>query len=188
MILSNVEIINLIKTGELRIDPFSDRLVRPASVCLRLGGSCLFLEANGEIDVRDKRTFPRYRSITATAAGIVIPARRLVLVNTLETISLSRRVAGWVENLSGLARLGLQVVLSNYITPGYGENGPSTLTLELFNTLDVPIRIYPEMRVCHLVLAMLAVPADSGYDKQVGTYSRQTDARESHFFNEFTGA
>jgi len=189
MILSNVEIISLLETGDIQIQPFEEKLVRPASVCLRLGRKCVSVEVSREIDVRDKSTYPRYEMIAAAAdGGIFVPPKQMILAHTMEAIALSRQIAARIENLSGLARLGLQVALSNYISPGYGESGMSTLTLELFNTLEVPIRVYPEMRICHLVFTRLAVPCASSYDRQVGTYSRQTGPRGSHFFFEFTDA
>lgn len=186
MLLSNVNIMTLIRTQDLRISPFCENLVRASSICLRLGREYLSLEANQVIDLKCEETYPTCNfSVASHDSGILVPSRGLVLANTLEKIALPYDVAGWISNLSGLARLGLQVVLSSHISPGYGQQGMATLTLELSNTLNVPILVYPEMRICHLVLMKLMSAPTTTYDLQVGTYSGQTTPRSSQFYLEF---
>lgn len=185
-VFSNTELIELVRKGVLVIDPFDPRFVRGASVCLRLGSQFMSPEFTGEVNVRVQESYPTC-PITEVdpESGISIPSKTLVLANTLERVALSRGIIGWISNLSGLARLGLQVVLSNLVSPGYGEHGPTTLTLELFNALDVSIRVYPGMRICHLILLRLQQAATISYDTQVGTYAGQSGPRASQFYSDF---
>ena len=76
-------------------------------------------------------------------------------------------------------------MLSNFINPGFGEISPSTLTLEILNYSGMPIRIYPSMRICHLIFFNLSSTASSGYDTQVGTYAEQTSPLGSMFHTDF---
>jgi dCTP deaminase len=186
MILSDAQITRSIDSGDLVIEPFSSQLVRPASVCLRLAGEYITMESHNPIDIRDPDTYPVNRTMVAPHGdGIMINPGETVLGSTIERISFSRRLAGRVENLSGLARLGLQVVLSGYVSPGFGEAEPSTLTLEMACFQRSPIIIYPGMRICHLVIWRLDEPALHGYDSQVGNYSHLNGPAPSHFFTDF---
>jgi dCTP deaminase len=186
MVCSSNDIRGLIERRELLVDPLDLSLIRPASLCLRLGHRCPLPYYSRTVDVADRETYPKYEEVLAPPGGwLEIPAKKVVLLSTYEKISLSRRLAGWLGNLSGLARLGLQVVFSNYVSPGYGEQGPSACTLEVFNSTDVSIRLRPQMRICHLVILRLASPASDAYDSQVGTYSQQSGPKGSVFFEDF---
>jgi dCTP deaminase len=186
MILSNVDILKLVQTGGLVIEPFDAKLVRGASVCLRLGPEFKRMDCRQEIDIRRSETFPAHEEFSSDEyTGFLIPPKTLILASTLERIILPLDIAGWLSNLSGLARLGLQVVLSSLVSPGYGERGATKLTLELLNSLDVPIRVYPKMRICHLTFWRTQQTATVSYDAQVGTYAMQAGPRESRFYTDF---
>jgi dCTP deaminase len=186
MILTDVEINEFIRSSRIVIDPFDSELVRGASVCLRLGTKFMHVKSGNEIDVRIKETYPNYiTSSVLDGSGFVVPAKTFVLASTFEKIALPLDVAGWMSNLSGLARMGLQVIFSNLVSPGYGEFGKTSLTLELFNALDVGVRIHPGMRICHLTFLRSSRPASKSYDAQVGTYANQSGPRASHFHTDF---
>ena len=152
MILCDEKIVELVVAGDLLVEPFEPELIRAASLCLRLGSEFLTPRTSGTIDVREQNTYPEYRRIRCgDGEGFELPSREFVLARTIEQIRMPRQIAGSLSNLSGLARLGLNVAASTLVSPGFGESGPSTLTLELSNHLDVPIILYPGMRICHIV-------------------------------------
>jgi len=187
MIISDVTIRKLIKNKEINICPFEEKYIRPASICLRLGEDYLLAIENKDIiDLKDENTFPKYiPSKCNPEKGFILEPSKMVLFNTLEKISLSLNYSGWLSSLSGLARLGIQVVFSQYISPGFGENGLTTIALEIINLNNRPIRIYPGMRICHLVLCELSNQSSRGYDSLIGTYSNQTKPFSSQFYNDF---
>lgn len=186
MFLSDVELRRFTKEGRIVISPFDDGLIRGGSICLRLGMQFMPLSATQELDCRVAETYPACSVVEADReTGYSIPPNEFVLGTTLEKISIPLDMAAWMSNLSGLARLGLQVVFSQFVGPGYGELKPSALTLELFNALKVPIRVYPGMRICHLVFLRANTVATAGYDTQVGTYAQQDGPRASRFYSEF---
>lgn len=184
--LVDSEIRALVADGSLKISPFDERLVRGGSLCLRLGYEALVPKCSSGVDIKDLATYPSYVSTKIDATqGFELTPRAFVLAATMEKIALPLNVGGWISNLSGLARLGLQVVFSSWITPGYGSATPTTLTLEIYNALDVGVKIYPGMRICHIVFFPSVLSADAGYDTQVGTYSGQEGPRTSQFYREF---
>jgi dCTP deaminase len=183
--LSDRELRECIKAGEVEVLPFNDDRVRPASICLTLSSVLKRLDYVGEIDIRDQRTYPSYQEVHIDETGFLVPPATVVLGATVERIALSKHYVGWLENLSGLARIGLISVLSHLVSPGFGRSSPSTITLELTNLSRAPIRVYAGMRICHLVVARLARAAERGYDEQVGNYSGRDSPGESVFHTEF---
>lgn len=58
-------------------------------------------------------------------------------------------LVGRVEGKSSLGRLGLMVhITAGFIDPGFS----GTITLELFNAAPLPIKLWPEMKICQLSL------------------------------------
>jgi dCTP deaminase len=191
MILADRDILESITSGELTIIPADQSLIRPASICLRLGSAVLVprpRKNNKEIDVRDGKTYPDYARKNIGDDGFLLIPKQIVLAATLEKISIPRSISAWISGLSGLARLGIEVVLSNLVSPGYGEKSPCSLTLEIINHSVQPIRLYRGMRICHIVFFRMSNIASAGYDVLVGTYSDQDDPKESRFFEDFGNA
>ena len=181
MFLSDKYILQAIAKGRLYLDPFEQRLLRPASVCLRVGSSQLDMHAAATVDPSCSDSYPVATLAAIPDEGCVIEAGSFILVNTLERITVSRMLCGFIFCVSGLQRLGLDLA-SSLVSPGYGENSPSTLTLELRNHSKWPIRLHSGMRVCHLVLAELTSPSCLGYDADIGLYSDQSIPAQSCFY------
>ena len=82
-----------------------------------------------------------------------------VLGSTLEYIRMPAHVVGQVLGRSSWARMGLIVATAVLVQPGYS----GVLTLELANIGDVPIKVYPGLRVAQLVVWNLAEPTHNAY-------------------------
>ncbi|MDH2382745.1 dCTP deaminase [Bradyrhizobium sp. CER78] len=76
----------------------------------------------------------------------VLHPGRFVLASTFEWLSLPNDVAAYISGKSALGRMGLIIETAAGIHPGFS----GSITLELFNCGEVPIRIYPGMPVCQL--------------------------------------
>ncbi len=187
MLESDNQIRSLILDGRIRIEPFDDRFIRPASICLRLGSVYLTPGTDGSVDIGRENTYPKFEAREGSyECPIYIPPKSFILGHTLERIALPRTHAAWISNLSGLARLGIGVVLSSFVSPGFGERCSATLTLEISNFLNVPVYLRPGMRICHLLLFRLDRESSESYDSQVGTYSKQDTPKTSTFFSDFS--
>ena len=65
-----------------------------------------------------------------------------------------------LEGKSSLGRLGLIVhATAGYIDPGFDGN----ITLELSNVANLPIRLYPGMKVGQISFFAMSTPADRPY-------------------------
>ena len=78
--------------------------------------------------------------------AFVLHPNRFVLASTFEWLSLPNDVAAYISGKSALGRMGLIIETAAGIHPGFS----GSITLELFNCGEVPIRIYPGMPVCQL--------------------------------------
>ncbi len=73
----------------------------------------------------------------------VLHPRAFVLGITLEWIRLPRNIAGYVTSRSSWGRRGLNIATATGVHPGF----TGCLTLELFNSGEVPIALYPGMAI-----------------------------------------
>ena len=66
------------ETGELRVEPFDDALVRPAALSLRLGHEAFTLVTTGPVDVADRSTHPELvaKEPDAPYGGLLRAGRR----------------------------------------------------------------------------------------------------------------
>lgn len=166
VVLSDSEIKKAILDGELFIMHDNEPDVRSASICLHLSEK-IIVPSHGlqEIDIRNIKTYPgTIAERIDPSNGYLLSPGGFMLGATLESIALSNSLAGQLSNISGLARLGLNTVLSTYISPGFGMGRARPITLELHNTSNSPIRIFPGMRACHLLLTRLGSATLNGYD------------------------
>jgi len=147
MILSDKDILEKIKKGEIKIEPFYKECLQPSTVNLHLSSEVRVFEnwQAGVVDVKEKVDISRLVKIKKE--GFIIHPGEFLLGSTLEKITLPNDIAAKLEGRSSLGRLGLIV----YATAGYVDPGFSGwLTFELSNLSRLPIRIYPKMEIAQI--------------------------------------
>ncbi|QKT08620.1 dCTP deaminase [Gordonia sp. X0973] len=162
MLLSDRDIRAQLESGRLGIDPFEPGLVQPSSVDVRLDG--LFRVFN---NTRYTHIDPAQRQDELTT--LVEPAKdepfvlhpgEFVLGSTLEVCTLPDDLAGRLEGKSSLGRLGLLThSTAGFIDPGFSGH----ITLELSNVANLPITLWPGMKIGQLCLIKLSSPAEHPY-------------------------
>lgn len=164
--LSNIDIESLMAGGSLCIVSEKKIIVRPASVCLHLACELLAFQASSKsVDPLNSDTYPQLiRKKICDIEGYVLHPNEFVLAGTIEKIGLDESIGGMLSNLSGLARLGLNVLLSTHVAPGFGKKEPRGLTLEVHNVAPFPIVLRGGMRICHIVFHKLYTNASVSYD------------------------
>jgi|APHM01.1.fsa_nt_gi deoxycytidine triphosphate deaminase len=174
MVLSDVDIIERIASGDLVIDPYEEDNVEPASIDIRLGSSFKEPVKTGRIvDSRSDDGQP-YRKFEADS--IVLEPGDSYLATTLETIELPNDLCADAVGRSSLGRLFVSVhETAGFCDPGFcGE-----VTLEMTNENPNPVRLHAGDRVCQLVFKQLSSPAVRPYGHDKSQYQDQTDATES---------
>ena len=83
-----------------------------------------------------------------------------VLGSTLERVRLPDDLVGRLEGKSSLGRLGLLI----HSTAGFVDAGwDGYLTLELSNVANLPITVYPGMKIGQISFLRMTTPADVPY-------------------------
>jgi dCTP deaminase len=181
-VLSDGTIRRLVEDGRIKIDPWDEALVQPASVDLRLGDSFRVFHNHraSAIDLRDP---PQHLTEEVKVSGdepFVIHPGEFALGRTMEWVELPDDIVARIEGKSSLGRLGLIV----HATAGFCDPGwKGTLTLELANLTRVPIRLYHGLAIAQLSFMALDAPAERPYGhEELGShYQGQVDATASRY-------
>jgi dCTP deaminase len=181
-VLSDGTIRRLVEDGRIKIDPWDESLVQPASVDLRLGDSFRVFHNHraSAIDLRDP---PQHLTEEVKVTGdepFVIHPGEFALGRTMEWVELPDDIVARIEGKSSLGRLGLIV----HATAGFCDPGwKGTLTLELANLTRVPILLYHGLAIAQLSFMALDVPAERPYGhEELGShYQGQIDATASRY-------
>ncbi len=182
-VLSDGGILNSIRSGHLKIEPFDEDMVQPASVDVRLGNSFRVFH-NHRVSVLDLREslpadLTEEVSIDRDECFVIHPGE-FCLASTEERIAIPDDIVARIEGKSSLGRLGLIV----HATAGFCDPGwHGRLTLELNNLSRVPIRLYAGMPICQLSFLTLDAPAQRpyGHADRNSRYQGQDEATESRY-------
>ena len=186
VLLSDRDIRAEIAAGRLALEPFDDSLVQPSSIDVRLDN--LFRVFN---NTRYTHIDPSIRQDELTSLvqaedgePFVLHPGEFVLGSTLELCSLPDDLAGRLEGKSSLGRLGLLThSTAGFIDPGFSGH----ITLELSNVANLPITLWPGMKIGQLCLLRLTSPAEFPYGStQAGSkYQGQRGPTPSRSYQNF---
>ena len=166
MLLSDRDIRAEIKGGRVKVEPFSEKMIQPSSVDVRLDRFFRVFE-NHKYSVIDpsieQSELTREVAVNPEEHFILHPGE-FVLASTYEVISLPDDIAGRLEGKSSLGRLGLLThSTAGFIDPGFSGH----ITLELSNVANLPVKLFPGMKIGQLCLIKLSSAAEHPYGSQV---------------------
>jgi dCTP deaminase len=183
LILSDRDIRKQIDSGRLVIEPFDPSMIQPSSIDLRVDRTFRIF-ANTRypyIDVR--RPMDDLTEVVEVKDGeaFILHPGEFVLGSTQERVTLPDDLVARIEGKSSLGRLGLLI----HSTAGFVDAGWSGhLTLELSNVANLPITIYPGMKIGQLCLFEMTSPAERPYGDR-GKYQGQRGPTPSRFYEDF---
>jgi dCTP deaminase len=186
VILSDRTIREELAAGRIVIDPLDEGSVQPSSVDLRLDRLFrVFLNHTMPvIDVkRDLEDLTRLVEIQPDDAFILHPGE-FVLASTYEKIGIPDDLVARIEGKSSLGRLGLLI----HSTAGFIDAGfCGHITLELSNVANLPITLYPEMKIGQVSFLRMTTPADAPYgSSSTGSkYQGQRGPTPSRYWENF---
>jgi dCTP deaminase len=148
VILVDWQIREAIAAGHIGVKPFDPGFVQPNSLDIRLGDHFVWYEEGEEIiDPYDAGSI-RSKVGEVRAGSFVIDPGRFILAETLEEITLPDDIVASIEGKSSIARLGVEL----HQTGGWIDAGFSgTITLEMCNVNQRPVRVYAGMPIGQLV-------------------------------------
>ena len=166
MLLSDRDIAAEIKAGRVQVEPFEPKMIQPSSVDVRLDRFFRVFE-NHRYEVIDpsieQPDLTREVAVAPDDFFILHPGE-FVLASTYEVITLPDDIAGRLEGKSSLGRLGLLThSTAGFIDPGFSGH----ITLELSNVANLPVKLYPGMKIGQLCLIKLSSAAEHPYGSAV---------------------
>jgi dCTP deaminase len=188
VILSDVDIRKELAAGRIEIDPFDDACVQPSSVDLHVDRRFRVF-ANSRYPFIDVRTeMPDLTELVEVGDDepFILHPGEFVLGSTMERVRIPDDLVARLEGKSSLGRLGLLIhSTAGYVDPGWD----GFLTLELSNVANLPITIYPAMKIGQISFFRLTSPAEVPYGSsgRRSKYQGQTGPTASRFFEEFEG-
>lgn len=162
VLLSDRDIRAAIESGELGIDPFDPALIQPSSVDVRMDRFFRVFNNSKYTHIDPKQEMDELTSLVEVEEdeSFVLHPGEFVLASTLERFTLPPHLAGRLEGKSSLGRLGLLThSTAGFIDPGFD----GYITLELSNVANLPIVLYPGMKVGQLALFGMSSPAEVPY-------------------------
>lgn len=186
MILSDRDIKAAIRDGDIGIDPFKEEAIQPSSVDVHVD-RYFRVFANHKyplIDVKEELENLTEMVETPDDEPFILHPGEFVLGSTLEYVRLPNDLVARLEGKSSLGRLGLLI----HSTAGFVDAGfQGHLTLELSNVANLPITIYPEMKIGQLGFFRLSSEAENPYGSAtVGSkYQGQRGPTASRYFENF---
>ncbi len=186
MLLSDRDLRAEIAAGRVGIDPFDDALVQPSSIDVRLDSMFRVFNNTRYTHIDPAEQQDELTSLVEHPPGepFVLHPGEFVLGSTLELFTLPDNLAGRLEGKSSLGRLGLLThSTAGFIDPGFSGH----ITLELSNVANLPITLWPGMKIGQLCILRLTSPAEHPYGtSSVGSkYQGQRGPTPSRSYKNF---
>jgi dCTP deaminase len=162
-VIGRAELVTMIQQRTLVVSPIlSSEQIGASSIDLRIGNVVLMVRARGSSHV-DPAAYKKHSSGPALLLEVdkrqkheryeipfgerfLLHPGTLALVPTLEWIKLPPDVHGMVTARSTWAREGLSIATASFVEPSY----QGIVTLELANLGQVPIALYPGLRIAQI--------------------------------------
>ncbi len=162
MILSDRSIREELDAGRIVIDPLGDRCIQPSSVDLHVDRYFRVFRNHTMrvIDVKEPmEDLTELVEVPGEDPFILHPGE-FVLGSTAEYVKLPDDLVARLEGKSSLGRLGLLI----HSTAGFVDAGwDGHLTLELSNVANLPIAIYPGMKIGQISFLRMSSEAENPY-------------------------
>ncbi len=162
MILSDRSLREALAAGTIVVEPLAPGALQPSSIDLRLDTKFLVFRnySAGFIDlaaIPDELT----ELIEVPFGGsFMLHPGEFVLGATIERVRVANDLVARLEGKSSLGRLGLLIhSTAGFIDPGFDGH----VTLELSNVAQLPITLYPGMRVGQISFLRMTSPAELPY-------------------------
>ena len=162
MVLSDRSIKDALAAGRIIIDPLGEDCIQPSSVDLHVDQLFRVFRNHSQrvIDVREaQEDLTELIDVGPTEPMILHPGEFL-LGSTVERVALPDDLVARLEGKSSLGRLGLLI----HSTAGFVDAGwDGHLTLELSNVANLPITLYPGMKIGQISFFEMTTAADRPY-------------------------
>ncbi len=186
MLMSDRDIRASIEAGQIGLEPLEMSLLQPSSFDVRLDRFFRLFDNHkyAYIDpAEDQSDLTQLVEVDPKEAFVLHPGE-FVLGSTYEFVTLPDNIAARLEGKSSLGRLGLLThSTAGFVDPGFKGH----VTLELANVSNLPIKLWPGMKVGQLCFFQLSSPSETPYgsEKYNNRYQGQRGPTASRSFMNF---
>jgi dCTP deaminase len=162
MMLSDVDIKNALYQGEIFIEEFDECRLQPASYDILLGNDFLVFDVETTIilDPKEQISNKMNKISIADHEFFILQPKQFALAVSHDRIGINNTHACQLMGKSSLARLGLVIhTTAGFIDPGNNLN----ITLELVNSTNFPLKLYPKMKIGQVAFYKLSSPVNRPY-------------------------
>ena len=186
MVLSDRHIREALSDGTVVIEPLADGAVQPSSVDLHTDRYFRVFRNDHTPYIDPKRAQEDLTELVEVTDGeaFILHPGEFVLGSTLERVALGTDLVARLEGKSSLGRLGLLI----HSTAGFVDAGwDGHLTLELSNVANLPIAIYPGMKIGQISFLKMSSEAEHPYGSKEteSKYKGQTGPTPSRYYLNF---
>ncbi len=186
MLLSDRDLKTEISSGRVGVEPYTDAMIQPSSIDVRLDRWFRVFENHRYPHIDPSIEQPDLTRLIEPEGDepFVLHPGEFVLGSTYEVVTLPDDIAGRLEGKSSLGRLGLLThSTAGFIDPGFSGH----ITLELSNVANLPILLYPGMKIGQLCLFRLSSAAEHPYgsEKYGSRYQGQRGPTPSRSYANF---
>ena len=186
MVLSDRSIREELDGGGIVIDPLGEGALQPSSVDLRVDRYFRVFRNDTTPYIDPKQPQEDLTELVEVADGdaFILHPGEFVLGSTLERVGLGPDLVARLEGKSSLGRLGLLI----HSTAGFVDAGwDGHLTLELSNVANLPIAIYPGMKIGQISFLRMSSEAEQPYGTEAkrSKYQGQRGPTPSRYYLNF---
>ena len=186
MVLSDRTIREELDAQRIVIEPLGKECIQPSSVDLHVDRYFRLFRNHSMriIDVKDDLEDLTELVEVPPGEALILHPGEFVLGSTLERVTLPPDLVARLEGKSSLGRLGLLI----HSTAGFVDAGwDGHLTLELSNVANLPITVYPGMKIGQISFLRMTTPAENPYGSAgLGSkYQGQRGPTPSRYFENF---
>jgi dCTP deaminase len=191
-VLSDEEIINRMRskdpTRRLVITPMIDvsQQIKHSTIDLRLGNEFIISRRmkysmldpiHPEEVATSKMGEYQEKVYIGLSKSVILHPQQMALGSSLEYVQLPEDLIGYISGRSSWGRLGLVIATANVIHPNY----KGVITLELVNSGDTPLPLYPGIRIAQLILHTATV---SKHKEKLSRYTASTGPGFTRLFED----
>jgi dCTP deaminase len=186
VVLSDRSIREEIASGGIVIDPLDENAIQPSSVDVRVDRYFRVFRNDTTPYIDPKQAQEDLTELVDVDDGkaFILHPGEFVLGSTLERVALGPELVARLEGKSSLGRLGLLI----HSTAGFVDAGwDGHLTLELSNVANLPIAIYPGMKIGQVSFLRMTSEAERPYGSETAgsKYKGQRGPTPSRYYLNF---
>jgi dCTP deaminase len=162
VLLSDRDLCKELESGRLGVSPYDPAMLQPSSIDVRLDRYFRVFDNTKYTHIDPALQQDELTSLVEQEGDdpFVLHPGEFVLGSTFEQVTLPDDLAGRLEGKSSLGRLGLLThSTAGFIDPGFSGH----ITLELSNVANLPITLWPGMKIGQLCLFQLSSAAEHPY-------------------------